>query len=65
MDQDGIRRYVAGAFSGVDVQIASRENGAPEMAWGDTFFIFDPEITMSFGWLGLAQLECFHYLWTR
>ena len=43
MDQDGIRRYVAGAFSGVDVQIASRENGAPEMAWGDTFFIFDPE----------------------
>jgi len=43
MDQDGIRQYVASSFSGVDVQIASRENGAPEMAWGDTFFIFDPE----------------------
>src|SRR5256886_9485437 len=43
MDQDGIRHYVSSSFSGVDVQIASRENGAPEMAWGDTVFIFDPE----------------------
>src|SRR5438309_5183672 len=43
MDQDGIRHDVSSSFSGVDVQIASRENSAPEMAWGDTFFIFDPE----------------------
>ena len=30
-------------FPGVDVQIASQEDGAPEIAWGDTFFIYDPE----------------------
>ena len=25
------------------MDIASRESGAPEIAWGDTFFIYDPE----------------------
>jgi hypothetical protein len=24
------------------VDVASRESGAPEIAWGDTFFIYDP-----------------------
>jgi hypothetical protein len=43
MDQDAIRRYIADAFDGVDVDIASKESGAPEIAWGDTFFIYDPE----------------------
>ena len=42
MDQESIRRYVSTEFPGVDVQIAAAENGAPEMAWGDTFFIYDP-----------------------
>ena len=42
MDQEAIRDYVASAFSGVDVTIASKESGAPELAWGDTFFIYDP-----------------------
>ena len=23
--------------------VASRENGAPEVAWGDSFFIYDPD----------------------
>jgi uncharacterized protein DUF6194 len=41
MDEESIRRYI-GAFEGVDVEIASREGGAPEIAWGDTFFIYDP-----------------------
>ena len=41
MDEESIRRYI-GALAGVDVQIAGPENGAPEVAWGDTFFIHDP-----------------------
>ena len=43
VDQDSIRKYVTDTFSGVDVQVASQEQGAPELAWGDTFFIYDPE----------------------
>ncbi|HKW71185.1 MAG TPA: DUF6194 family protein [Candidatus Dormibacteraeota bacterium] len=42
MDEDSIREFVATVYSGVDVQVASAENGAPEVAWGDTFFIYDP-----------------------
>lgn len=30
-------------FSGVAVVTASEANGAPEVAWGDTFFFYDPE----------------------
>ena len=43
MDQDAIRHYVATTFPGVDVEIGSEEGGAPEVAWGDTFFIYDPD----------------------
>lgn len=43
MDEAAIREFIAANYPGVDVQIASKENGAPEMAWGDTFFIHDPE----------------------
>ena len=43
MDEDAIRRYVATTFEGVDVQVASKEDGSPEIAWGDTFFIYDPQ----------------------
>jgi hypothetical protein len=43
LDQASIREFVAANYPGVDVQIASRENGAPEMARGDTFFIHDPD----------------------
>jgi hypothetical protein len=42
-DQSDIRDYVASTFEGVDVQVASAEDGSPEVAWGDTFFIYDPE----------------------
>ena len=43
MNETAIREFVAANYPGVDVQVASQENGAPEMAWGDTLFIHDPE----------------------
>jgi len=43
MDQDTIRIRIEAKFAGVDVEIGSQEKGAPEVAWGDTFFIYDPE----------------------
>jgi hypothetical protein len=43
LDEAGITRYIAATFAGVDVVVASKENGAPEIAWGDTFFIYDPD----------------------
>jgi hypothetical protein len=30
-------------LGGVDVMVASTENGAPEVAWGDTFFFCHPD----------------------
>lgn len=32
-----------GGLDGVDIVTATRESGAPEVAWGDTFFIYDPD----------------------
>jgi hypothetical protein len=43
MDQDAIRSFIATTFDGVDVVIGSEELGTPEVAWGDTFFIYDPD----------------------
>ena len=43
MDQAAITQFVTAAFSGVDAEVASEQAGAPEIAWGDTFFIFDPD----------------------
>jgi hypothetical protein len=42
VDEASITRHVAAEFAGVDVDVASRESGAPEIAWGDTFFTYDP-----------------------
>ena len=42
MDEAEIRRAVTEMFEGVDVQLASAENGAPELAWGDSFFFYNP-----------------------
>lgn len=42
-DQAYITQYIKDNFAGVDVMVASQENGAPEIAWGDTFFSYDPE----------------------
>ena len=42
MDEAAITDYIRTHFDGVDVVVASQENGAPEIAWGDSFFIYDP-----------------------
>jgi hypothetical protein len=46
MDQDAITQYVATTFAGVDAMVGSEEAGSPEVAWGDTFFIYDPHRTL-------------------
>jgi hypothetical protein len=42
MDVAAITRYITDTFDGVDVVVGSREAGSPEIAWGDTFFSYDP-----------------------
>ncbi|MGW5878119.1 DUF6194 family protein [Nocardiopsis terrae] len=42
MTEDEVIRFVAG-LGDVDVMTASREGGAPEVAWGDSFFLYDPD----------------------
>ena len=46
MDEAGITRYIV-TFAGVDVVVASEENGAPGISWGDTFFMYDPNRDLS------------------
>lgn len=41
MDQNSITEYIASTFAGVDI-VRPEERGGPEIAWGDTFFIYDP-----------------------
>ena len=43
MYEAGITQFIADTFQGVDVEVGSQEGGAPEIAWGDTFFIYDPD----------------------
>jgi len=42
MNPTTITEFITSTFSGVKVVVASSENGAPEAAWGDIFFIYDP-----------------------
>ncbi|MGA8113106.1 MAG: DUF6194 family protein [Actinocatenispora sp.] len=42
MTQDEIIDFVA-ALPGVATVTAGAANGAPELAWGDTFFYYDPD----------------------
>jgi len=42
VNQGAITEYIKSSLDGVDVVVASKEMGAPEIAWGDTFFIYDP-----------------------
>src|SRR4051812_10463197 len=42
MEEASITDYIAKTFDAVKVVVASQENGAPEVAWGDTFFFYDP-----------------------
>jgi len=43
LDEAAITRYISTELPGVDVVVASSEGGAPEIAWGDSFFIYDPD----------------------
>src|SRR5437870_880897 len=42
MDEASIAQYIADTFAGVDV-VRPEASGGPEIAWGDTFFIYDPD----------------------
>lgn len=39
-------QYITDTFAGIDVDVASRDSGAPEVAWGDSFFFYDPDRTL-------------------
>ncbi|HEY0980586.1 DUF6194 family protein [Schlesneria sp. T3-172] len=43
MDPQAIRQFIELKCPGTRVLVASRESGAPEAAWGDSFFIYDPD----------------------
>jgi hypothetical protein len=43
MTHDEVIQYVESDLGGTLVVVASEESGAPEVAWGDTFFIYDPD----------------------
>lgn len=43
LDEVAVTDYITTALRGVVVVIASAENGAPEVSWGDCFFFFDPD----------------------
>src|ERR1700731_3779722 len=42
MNEAEITRYITETFSGVASLVASRAYGAPEAAWGDSFFCCNP-----------------------
>jgi hypothetical protein len=42
MDETSITQYIIDTFSGVDV-VRPETSGGPEIAFGDTFFIYDPD----------------------
>src|SRR5437660_7156256 len=46
MDQAAITRFITTTFGGIDAFVGSEEAGSPEVAWGDTFFIYDPDRTL-------------------
>ena len=43
MTQDEVVEYVRSELEGTLVVVASEQGGAPEVAWGDTFFFYDPD----------------------
>lgn len=47
MNEAAIIQYIRETFAGVDVVVASQESGSPEVAWGDTFFFYDPDRELS------------------
>ncbi len=47
MDESAITEYITSTFAGVDAEVGSAEGGAPEIAGGDTFFVYDPERSLA------------------
>lgn len=43
LDIDAVSRHIVGTLPGVELLIASKEGGAPEVAWGDHFYFYDPD----------------------
>jgi hypothetical protein len=43
MDEAAITDFITKTFAGVHGMVASQESGAPEVAWGDSFFFYDPD----------------------
>jgi hypothetical protein len=43
MTEDEIRQFVTDHLPGVRVLVASEADGAPEVAWGDSFIFHDPD----------------------
>jgi hypothetical protein len=43
MTRDEVIDYVTSELEGTLVVVASEESGAPQVAWGDTFFFYDPD----------------------
>src|SRR3954466_5915285 len=41
MNEDSITLYIQETFPDARVVHASKENGAPEASWGDTFFFYN------------------------
>jgi hypothetical protein len=43
MNEQAIIEHIRRRLEGVDIITATEGSGAPEVAWGDTFFIYDPD----------------------
>jgi len=43
MDKASIIESISTIFKGVDVQVPSRDDGSPEISWGDVFFFYSPD----------------------
>jgi len=48
MNEAAITKYITDTFAGVEVLVASKEGGAPEIAWRDSFFYVGPDRKMPF-----------------
>lgn len=43
MTQDDVIEFVRAELEGTVVVVASEDHGDPDVAWGDTFFFYDPD----------------------
>lgn len=43
MDQASITKFITDTFPGVEALVGSQAAGSPEIAWGDSFFMYDPD----------------------